>query len=150
MVLGSLGGYVPTVKRMLMTPGVLLVLLDRGASSTRVLLFGGDAPSALPWSAERDGVTQWELAEALCEENWANEVSRLYASSLRFERADVWLGVFVGFLDGSASDAPLPPWAAWHDLRRPPPELSRAWVALLESVRAEFVARSPDEAMRVH
>lgn len=108
---------------------------------------GGDAPFArLP---ARSGVGQLELAEALCSDNWANEVSRLYASTLSVTLGDERFGLFVGFLDGDADDAPPPPAYEWQDLRESADEMPAPWGGLLAAVRADFVARSPDDALLV-
>lgn len=131
-------------------PGVLLVLLDRGATSTKTLVFGelsGRTPLAC--ASSREDMTQWELAESLAEEVWANEITRLYASSLLFDFDAEWFGVFVGFLDGDATDAPLPVGAEWIDLRESMEVLPDGWGSILADVRADFIGRSPDEAMRV-
>ena len=104
--------------RILSTPGAVLVLLKRGRTSTDVLVFAEpNRPSPLPCDAARVGTTQWQLAETLCKKSWANEVSRLYASTITIEHDDGPLTAFVGFLDGDASDAPLPPLAEWIGLR---------------------------------
>ena len=138
------------MRRSLGSPGVALALLRRDATSTRVLVrTGGKAVDPLPWAAPRDDVSQWQLAEALCQRTWANEVSRLYASALSIESQGERLGVFVGFLDGDADDAPLPPLASWMDLRGAAAELPDAWGRTLSQVREGFIARSPDEALRV-
>lgn len=132
------------------TPGAALALLDRGRTSTRVLLFERDAPDPpFPWRAPDPARSQWALAEALCVETWANEVSRLYASPLALEHAGHRLGCFVGFLDQDAADAPLPAFAGWHDLRDAAQDPTTPWRAALAEIRRTFVARSPDEALRV-
>lgn len=136
--------------QILSDPGVLLVLLARDKTSTRVLVFDGeDGREPLPWAPAQPESTQWGLAEALCDAVWSVEVSRLYASALGLEFAGHRLGIFVGFLDGAARDAPPPPHASWQDLRRSADALPAAWGAALADVRAAFVARSPDESMRV-
>ena len=132
------------------TPGALLVLLCRDVTATRVLVRsedGVDAPFAC--EAPRSGVGQWDLAEALCAVTWANEVSRLYASTLTVRVDGGRVGVFVGFLDDGADDAPPPPFYEWRDLREAARALPAPWGLLLGDVRARFVARSPDEALRV-
>lgn len=138
------------MSRSLGTPGALLVLLRREETSTRVLV-GTPSPDDVPfaWSRSRDDRSQWALAEDLCATTWANEVSRLYASTLSVEQEGERLGVFVGFLDGDADDAPPPLGADWRDLRAAATALPDGWGGLLAQVRERFIARSPDEALRV-
>jgi hypothetical protein len=132
-------------------PGVMLALLRRKKTSTDLLVFAVDEAEGdvLPWSAPQAGASQWDLAEALCDRTWANRVSRLYASQLSVLHAGRWLGVFVAFLDGDAVDAPPPPLAQWMDLRAAMGSLPAPWGQTLEAIREGFVARSPDEALRV-
>lgn len=136
--------------RIFGTPGVLLILLRRDVTSTRVLVRSGDgAVSPFSRSAARPGSSQLDLVEELCRTDWANEISRLYATTLSVVVDDERFGLFVGFLDGDADDAPPPPLRAWRDLRGAADELPAPWGGLLGDVRASFVARSPDEALRV-
>ncbi|MGB0621813.1 MAG: hypothetical protein ACPGVZ_20295 [Myxococcota bacterium] len=131
-------------------PGALLVLLCRGVTSTRVVVRvqeGAETPFAC--ETARPGVGQWDLAEGLCAVTWANEVSRLYATTLTVMVDGGRVGVFVGFLDDGADDAPPPPFHEWRDLREAARELAAPWGLLLGDVRARFVAQSPDEALRV-
>ncbi|MEM9177527.1 MAG: hypothetical protein AAGC67_20105, partial [Myxococcota bacterium] len=92
---------------------------------------------------------QLTLARELCHRSWANEVSRLYASTLTVAVEDGRLGLFIGFLDDGADDAPLPAFFEWLDLREASTRLAGPWGELLADVRARFVAQSPDEALRV-
>lgn len=131
-------------------PGATLVVLRRHKTSTDVLLLATEAGGApLPCARSRAETTQWDLAEELCEETWANEVSRLYASALSVFHDAAFHGVFVGFLDGDAIDAPLPAMASWTDLREAAATLPEPWAETLGAVREAFVARSPDEALRI-
>ena len=132
------------------TPGALLVLLCRDVTSTRVLVRSQDGvETPFACDAARPGLGQWDLAEALCAVTWANEVSRLYASTLTVTVDEGRVGVFVGFLDDGADDAPPPPFHEWRDLREAARALAAPWGLLLGDVRARFVAQSPDEALRV-
>jgi hypothetical protein len=139
------------MKNPLSVPGAMLVVLHRKKTSTDVLVFPvrGEEGSALPWAEPRAEATQWDLAESLCDETWANRVSRLYASPLSLLHAGRRLGVFVAFLDGDAADAPLPALARWMDLREAMQSLPAPWGETLTAIRERFVARSPDEALRV-
>jgi hypothetical protein len=138
------------MSRVLSSPGAVLVLLKRGRTSTDVLVFGERSHERpLPCDAATSGTTQWQLAEGLCEQSWANEVSRLYASTITIEHEGEPLTAFVGFLDRDATDAPLPPLAEWVGLRAAATTLAPPWAALVSRVREAFVARSPDEALRV-
>lgn len=131
-------------------PGVLLVLLCRGVTSTRVLVRAeGGVATPFACEAARPGVGQWELAEGLCAATWANEVSRLYATTLTVTVEGERVGVFVGFLDDGADDAPPLPFHEWRDLREAARDLAAPWGLLLGDVRGHFVAQSPDEALRV-
>lgn len=136
--------------RTLGPPGVLLILLRRDVTSTRVLVRYGDVSEGpFARSAARPESGQLELVEELCGANWANEISRLYASTLSVALDDARFGLFVGFLDGDADDAPPPPRYEWRDLREAADGLPAPWGDLLATVRSRFVARSPDEALRV-
>ena len=128
----------------------MLVLLRRDVSSTRVLLRSDD-PAGAPFAgaAARPNADQWGLVEELCAATWANEINRLYATTLSVTVGDERFGLFVGFLDDDADDAPLPPLFEWRDLRDAAKALSAPWGELLENVRAGFIARSPDEALRI-
>ena len=131
-------------------PGVLLVLLSRDVTSTQVLV-RKDAPETPPFlgAPARDDAGQLVLVEELCRTLWANEVSRLYASTLAVELDGERLGLFVGFLDEDANDAPTPPLFEWQDLREAASSLTAPWGPLLADVRQRFIAQSPDEALRV-
>ena len=143
-------GYDSVMAKHLGSPGALLILLRRDVTSTRVLVRSGDATEVPFARAEaRAGVGQRQLAAELCEVTWANEVSRLYASTLSVMVDDARLGLFVGFLDGDADDAPPPPQHAWHDLREAADALPEPWGGLLAAVRRDFIAQSPDDALRV-
>jgi hypothetical protein len=134
----------------LATPGAMLVLLRRDVRSTRVLIDRRDQNrTPFAFAAARGDVGQWSLTEALCRSTWANEVSRLYASELLIDTGRLRAGVFIGFLDDDADDAPLPPEHEWRDLRQAARDLSEPWSSLLRSVRAGFIAQSPDEALRL-
>jgi hypothetical protein len=131
-------------------PGALFVLLCRDVTSTRVLIRPHDEVET-PFACEsaRSGVGQLDLVEELCAVTWANEVSRLYATTLTVTVDGGRVGVFVGFLDDSADDAPPPPFYEWCDLREAARDRAAPWGLLLGEVRARFVAQSPDEALRV-
>lgn len=111
--------------------------------------FGDDGEGPFARLPARPGAGQLELAEALCRDNWANEISRLYASTLSVLCGEERFGLFVGFLDGDADDAPPPPSYEWRDLRASADAMPAPWGGLLAAVRADFVARSPDDALRV-
>lgn len=129
-------------------PGAIVVVLRRRPTSTEVLLLGtGDAP--FPCQGARTGTSQWDLAESLLRESLPEGVDRLYASALSVERPEGSFGVFVGFQARSASDAALPPGARWVDLRGACDALDAVWARPLAAVRERFVARPPDEALRV-
>ena len=131
-------------------PGALLILLHRSATSTHVLIGPEERRSGpFAWAAARKGIDQWALAEELCVAHWANEVSRLYASALSTTIDDHRVGLFVGFLDGDSTDAPLPALHEWRDLREAAASIPEPWGALLATVRSRFIAQSPDEALRV-
>jgi hypothetical protein len=135
------------------TPGVALAVLRRGDVSTDILLISTPGEGlGLPWALPRDGESQWALSEALVGASGLVAVERLYASPLSIRRNGQDLGIFAAFA-GTANAAP--PLAAglassvWMDLREAERELSPAWGATLSRVREHFVARPPDEALRI-
>jgi len=145
-------------------PGVVLVVLRRGRTSTDVLLFDGDdepldgldaslaaVPRAacLPRADARADRTQWQLAEDLLGENRLDEVSRLYASTLTVHAEEEAYGVFVGFVEGRSQQASTRAAGDWMDLREAIERLPERWAGPLAAVRQRFIARSPDEALRV-
>ncbi len=144
-------------------PGVILVVLCRGRASTDVLLFGEDAASDgrderreavpraafLPRASARSDCTQWQLAERLLSEHRLDEVTRLYASALSVQQAGEAYGIFVGFVEARSRDAAMRAEGEWMDLREAIEWLPAPWSGPLGAVRERFVARSPDEALRV-
>lgn len=129
-------------------PGAVVVLLRRRATSTDVLLLAS-ASAPFPCGAARDDGSQWALAERLLDEARLQDVSRLYASALTVESAGVAFGVFVGFLAHDAPGDAVPDGARWVDLREACGALGAPWAGSLADVRERFVARPPDEALRV-
>lgn len=129
------------------SPGVALVLLRRLATTTDVMLVApGRDGTPLPWAAPRGDASQRSLLEDLIRTSQAGEVDRLYASTLAVPGSDGPLGVFVAFVEDTAS---VPPAGMWIDLREACRGLAPVWSAALLAVRESFVARSPDEALRI-
>jgi hypothetical protein len=123
--------------------------LCRGDTSTDVLLVRppGEGPG-LPWTAPREGETQWTLAEELVRDSGLPGVDRLYASTLSLDREGRSLGIFVAFVN--RADTASPPAASeWMDLRAAGEELTPSWSDALLRVRQRFVAQPPDEALRL-
>jgi hypothetical protein len=126
-------------------PGAALVLLRRDATTTDVMLFKCDRYGApLPCAATRDDASQRSLLEDLILET--GPVDRLYASTLAVPGKTGPLGVFVAFAKDPAT---LPPEGAWLDLRDACQSAAPVWSAALSAVRERFVARPPDEALRI-
>jgi hypothetical protein len=129
-------------------PGAALVLLRRLASRTDVFLpEPGSAAPALPWAAPRHDVSQGGLVEELIQDSGIGAVDRVYGSALTVLGSDGPLGVFVAFVGDPEADAPAR--GSWTDLRRACRELPADWASALASVRERFVARAPDEALRI-
>ncbi|MGI9590368.1 MAG: hypothetical protein ACR2P8_03290 [Myxococcota bacterium] len=131
------------------SPGVALVVLRRLATSTEVMLVpASGAAAGLPSAAARSGASQWTLAEELLRDSRVGEGARLYASPFTVEADEVGpLGVFVAFVndrgDGVATGG------HWMDLREACADLGPGWSGVLSGVRERFVARAPDEALRL-
>ena len=141
------GGYTESMSQERYGPGAALILLRRAPTSIDVMI--ESAPGAgMPFrvAPSRRDASQRELAEELVRESPVSAVNRLYATSLQVEGADGPLGVFVAFAGAAPGEASQGPWT---DLRDAPAQLPPAWAAVLEGVRQQFVARSPDEALRV-
>jgi hypothetical protein len=122
------------------------------ATSTDVMLVAtGGAAAGLPSTGSREGRTQWALAEELLLESGVAAVERLYASAFTTRGAEgAPLGVFVAFVDageGAAGDAEEG--GGWMDLREACRSADPAWCDTLSGVRDRFVARPPDEALRL-
>jgi len=131
-------------------PGAALVVLRRQPTSTDVMLVPSQADgAALPCAAARDGSTQWALAEDLLSGSRLDDVGRLYASTLSVQHQGDALGLFVAFLDGGGADGPPPEETHWMDLREACRELAPVWAGALSAVRERFIARPPDEALRI-
>ena len=126
-----------------------LAVLRRGDVATDILLVSTpDEGLGLPCAAPREGESQWALAEALVDASGLVAVERLYASTLSIRRDGQDLGIFAAFAGAANSAAPLAD-SAWMDLREAERDLSPAWCATLSRVREHFVARTPDEALRI-
>ena len=147
-------------------PGAALVVLRRGRTSTDVLLFGSENPlddpgaygdqgapgshgRLLPRARARADRTQWQLAEDLLDENRLDEVTRLYASALTIHEENEACGVFVAFVERAVHGGSLRAAGEWVDLREAIARLPEPWSERLGAVRERFIARSPDEALRV-
>ena len=132
------------------TPGAALVVLRRRTTSTDVMLVGAPGTcAALPWRAVSGGGSQAALAEDLLRESGVGDASRLYASPISLFGNAGPLGVFVAFLEEERGHGPAPRGARWMDLREACRELEPIWSGALADVRRHFVARSPDEALRI-
>ncbi len=128
-------------------PGAALVLLRRHATTTDVMIVGIDGDAApLPCAVPRSDASQLSVLEDLIRECGAGAVDRLYASALSVPGKDGPLGLFVGF---ASERTTVPPDAAWMDLREACRDLAPIWSAALSAVRQRFVARPPDEALRI-
>lgn len=131
-------------------PGVVLVVLRRGRTSTDVLLVSAlSGRVALPCSAGSDEKTQWDLAEELLEASLSEAARSLYASSIGMMRDGVHHGVFVSFVGPEMTDAVGADVGSWVDLRDACRDTEPHLSGVLAQVRERFVARSPDEALRV-
>jgi hypothetical protein len=131
-------------------PGAALVVLRRQATTTDVLLIpAGDGLAGLPSADARADLSQWGLAEDLARESAAPLLDRLYASPFSLRRDGRPLGVFVGFVDREGVGEPEEDGGHWMDLREACSELEAGWGGVLQSVRERFVARPPDEALRI-
>ena len=128
-------------------PGAVLVVLRRHDTATDVLLLAGegegDAP--LPWAAAAGEETQRSVLQDLIREH-GDGVDRVYASPIQVPGKQGPLGVFVAFAEGPVAAAPE---AEWRDLRRACLSLPPIWCAALSTVRQRFVAKPPDEALRI-
>ncbi len=130
-------------------PGAALVALRRLDTLTEVMLLPSPgAGAALPTAAPKAGTSQWMLAEELLRETGLARVERLYASPLAIEAdGSAALGVFVAFV-GTAGEAEAAA-GHWMDLREASAGLGPGWSDVLAAVRERFVARPPDEALRL-
>ena len=125
-------------------PGAALVLLRRHATTTDVFLTSDRDGAPLPCAGPRGDESQRSLLEVLVHETGA--VDRLYASTLAVPGQNGSLGIFVAFAKDPAT---VPPGGAWVDLREACQSSAPIWAAALSAVRERFVARSPDEALRI-
>ncbi len=129
-------------------PGAVLVVLRRLATRTDVMLVpAGPDGAPLPCAAPQGQASQRELVEELIRKSGIGVVDRLYGSTLSVPGADGTLGVFVAFFGEGSSGTPLE--GAWRDLRGASQGLTPVWSAALSTVREQFVARAPDEALRI-
>ena len=143
-----MNSYTSIVEKHSEGPGAVLILLRRLGTTTEVMLFpAGRDGAPLPCAAARSDVSQRGLVEELIQESGIGTVDRLYGSSLAFPGEHGPLGVFVAFVGAGASDVSSE--GAWMDLREACRGLAPAWSSTLSTVRQRFVARAPDDALRI-
>jgi hypothetical protein len=128
-------------------PGAALVLLRRLDTTTDVWILPSRGEGAtLPCAAPRSDASQLDLVEELIQDSRVGRVGRLYGSALSIPGERGPLGVFVGFV-GAPSEAAGG--GTWMDLREACQGMAPTWASTLSDVRERFIARSPDEALRI-
>ena len=126
-------------------PGAALVLLHRHATTTDVMLLTSEQDGApVPCAGPHGDESQRSLLDDLILET--GSVDRLYASTLAVPGQSGPLGIFVAFAKDPVT---VPPAGAWVDLRDACQSSAPVWAAALSAVRERFVARPPDEALRI-